>query len=337
MTKINIRLIISGMALALVGLVCFQYYLIKSVFKSKEDQFGATVKQAMAESVRMHEKQEVVYLTAQQLAANTKASSIQHIGIHQVRKTVSQKTKLKKQYPQNDLIIAEMASHRPPNELFLDQSTSASDALVKEFKMLTEAESGTIEDFLKEHQEIDGQVKEILKNHAEIEKTFHSQVGMMIDGQLNNLKKRLSGDTSTAIEQQRQPIYQPQNQNITKKNTVKTKPEQSKTPDRKISVKEAFYSAKHDANLAKDVYRNILTSSNRRPSDRINRDLLDSLLEQTLLSHGVTIPFQFAVKTVDSPARFLFVSNTNISDENYQNRGYKAALFPDDVFGEDRN
>ena len=333
MTKRNIRLIISGMALALVALVCFQYYLIRSVFKSKEDQFGATVRQAMAEAVRMHEKQEIVYLTAQQAAANTKASSLKHIGIHQEFNIKAKSHKLIKRLDKQS-IIAEMSSSRS-GELLWEQGMSTSDALVKDFKTLTEAEAETIDDFLKEHQEIDGQVKEILKSHAEMERTFQSQVGVVIDSHLGNLRKRLSGDTSTAVLQNND-LHQPSTHVLPKKVFPK-KPEVQFNKNQKTTVKEALYAAKHDANLVKDVYRNILTSSNRRPSDRINRKLLDSLLEQNFFSHGVTIPFQFAVKTVDSPARFLFVSNTSTTDESYQSRGYKAALFPDDVFGEDRN
>ena len=333
MSQRNIRLIISCMALAMVGLICFQYYLVNSVFKSKEEQFGSIVREAMEATVRMHEKQEIVFLTAQAVAANDKLNRLKEIGIH--KNTQYQKhsppkrnspklSKTSKDYP-----VIELQPLQNGNMPWQD-GMSVSDALIKDFRLFSESESEIMEDFFKEHQEIDGQVKEILKNHAEAERTFRNQVSVVIDNQLGTLKKRLSGDSASGFEQPTLPHTMP-----TQQHKPSTKQNITASSNKKTSMKEAINTATHNADVVKNVYRDIMTR-NRRPSERINQKLLDSLLEKNFQAYGIGIPYQFAVKTIDSPAEFLFVSN-NIPSADFKTKGYKAPLFPDDVFGDDRN
>jgi two-component system, OmpR family, phosphate regulon sensor histidine kinase PhoR len=303
MTKPKIIGIVVAMALALIGLIIFQLYWVRSTLLAKREQFDAAVHISMEEAVNTHEKQEILFLTTRQLITQSHNNSLKAIGI---------KHKLESKKHKQAHIIPIHSEHT--NSIRNDNIVVSTDILKKDFKTLSEGESEWIDAFFKEHQEVDGQLKEALKSHAENEQKTN-EVGLILEDQLEGLKKQLSGDSA----------FQP----ISFKN--ETKIANKKNPTARI-----IRQAEKKAEAFKTVYRSML-EQNRRPSERINHELLDSLLQAAFQKKGISIPYFIAVKTEDFPRNFLFVSNKALSEEKFRTQGYKSALFPDDLMGSDRN
>jgi two-component system phosphate regulon sensor histidine kinase PhoR len=83
--------------------------------------------------------------------------------------------------------------------------------------------------------------------------------------------------------------------------------------------------AEAQTDMIKGMLKGLLMSD-RPIADRVNRLALDTLLRQTLIERGITIPFSYGVRTRQQP-NFLFTS-LSAQPEQLNTNGYKAALFP---------
>lgn len=355
------------MSVALIGLVAFQFYWFKNAVKAKNEQFGVLVQEAMEEAVRGMEKQEVTYLLAQRIATQEKQRSLMAISkgsstpdnepappSPRRRKRNSSPSALPDQ-PQN---TASMAENRPsgqhsPWEQFNSTITAPSDVLMKDFKVIPEGELSFIQNFFRQNRNLELHFKELHQVHIDHEKQIN-EIVLILDSQLRQMS--FEEDTLQALraDSQRSRVSTWPNTN----DTPAQRPARKRTPRRSSvavakvdtsSVKhtpallkkfpaqhlqESFKRAENKSQLIKEVFNDFVRQE-RKPSDRVNRSLLDSLLRKELNNRGIAIPYEYAVKTAESPNTFLFCSTAlSAAEDRLQKEGYKAALFPNDMFSE---
>ena len=70
MTKRKIQYIIALMSFALLGLIAFQLYWLGFTMRSKKEQFGSDVRDAMQQVVRRFGQQEFYYMAQRKLEAD---------------------------------------------------------------------------------------------------------------------------------------------------------------------------------------------------------------------------------------------------------------------------
>jgi two-component system, OmpR family, phosphate regulon sensor histidine kinase PhoR len=91
MTKRKIQYIIALMAFALLGLIAFQMYWLGFTVRSKNDQFGSDVRDAMQQVVRKLSQQEMYYLMQRKIASDQNQKQLMAIA-----KPVEQQSIIKK-------------------------------------------------------------------------------------------------------------------------------------------------------------------------------------------------------------------------------------------------
>jgi two-component system phosphate regulon sensor histidine kinase PhoR len=357
MTTHKIRLIIALMSGALIGLVAFQFYWFKSAVKAKNEQFGVLVQEAMEEAVKGMEKQEVTYLLAQRIATQEKQRSLLAIGKAQQQSEPMAATTTKQRSKPIPRRPAEQrtASQASDWEQFNSTITTPSDVLMKDFKVIPEGELTFIQNFFRQNRDLEIQFKELRQVHVEHERQLN-EIVLILDGQLRQMhveEDTLHG-TSVAIKGETTSAYASPNlsEGSARRYTRRTTPKApttitasagtvvAKEPSKlsqKLppkSLQESFKRVENKSQLVKEVF-NDFVRQDRKPSDRVNRSLLDSLLRKELSNRGIDIPYEYAVKTAESPNSFLFCSTALTSTETkLRQEGYKASLFPNDMFSE---
>ena len=100
-------------------------------------------------------------------------------------------------------------------------------------------------------------------------------------------------------------------------------------PVSRTDLKQRFEKVKNQSEIVHDVLTE-LVSENRPLRERINGDLLDSLLRAELRNHQVNIPFVYGVQGRDEK-KVLFASS-HAPDARVPASAYKATLFPNDLY-----
>jgi two-component system phosphate regulon sensor histidine kinase PhoR len=100
-------------------------------------------------------------------------------------------------------------------------------------------------------------------------------------------------------------------------------------PVSRTALKQNFEKVKKQSEIVQDVLTQLVTE-NRPIRERINADMLDSLLRTEFRNHQVTIPFVYGVHSRDEK-NVIFTSN-HAPDAGVPASAYKATLFPNDLY-----
>ncbi len=339
MTKQKIQLIIALMSVALLGLIVFQFYWFRSAYQTKKELFGVTVEEAMQQAVKAMEKQEILYLTAQKIASQEKERRLSEIGKTKSAHVMPSKPPK----PAKKTEIAQINTPEPTRSEHFPAMGIPSDVLMRDFRRIPESEINFIEQFFRSNQSVDWQLRQLQQVRVENEKQFESLV-IALDNQMRRLvfEKDSVDHTGVHISVLSEGAYPP---NATpdrkirkKKEAVATKKEKDvEKPAKERGMREMLRKLENKTALMKDVFKEVVARE-RKPSDRVNRFLLDSLLKKELQNRGISIPYEYAVKTAENPAGFLFTSTALTTAENQLvNGGYRASLFPNDLFSENNH
>ena len=335
MTKQKIQLIIAFMSVALLGLIVFQFYWFRNAYQTKKELFGVTVEEAMQQAVRGMEKQEILYLTAQKVASHDKERMLLEIG-----KTKSAPV-VKPKKPTQKPVIAQINDSEPLRSEHFPAMGIPSDVLMRDFRQIPESEINFIEQFFRSNQSVDWQLRQLQQARVENEKQFESLV-IALDNQMRRLvfEKDSVDHTGVHISVLSEGTYQTNatpDRKIAKKKEVPITAKKAEKPTKERGMREMLRKLENKTALMKDVFKEVVARE-RKPSDRVNRFLLDSLLKKELQNRGISIPYEYAVKTAENPAGFLFTSTALTTAENQLvNGGYRASLFPNDLFSENNH
>ncbi len=93
-----------------------------------------------------------------------------------------------------------------------------------------------------------------------------------------------------------------------------------------------FEKTQNKANLVKDVFTDFL-QGNRNIYERLNQQMLDTLLHQELENRGIDIPYEYGVK---NDGNMIFTSYALNYDPTLTQKSYNVKLFPNDAISQNQ-
>lgn len=360
----NFRNIIILMLIALIGLITFQWYWIENAISVRQEQFDRNVNDALQETVKKIEKQEIIFLANQKMKIEEQKKLL----------AITQKKQEKKRIPKPHkadhledygVIFAPEAPQNPVqpqgyngyNAYYTPQGTeplakvrqragrgSNTVAVTDVFGATRLLEiPGRQMDLIKEMLEEQNLVVEDLnqplrnsqmrqKTAEDLIKEFNRQV-LVLNKNMNENHQILNID---GIEDHSTGFsfgYTITAPIIDSSHTIYTKPrkkrvvEKPKAEPMATAEQENMERTKNKAELVKDVLTDVIHGS-RNIHERLDRISLDTLLKKELKSRGISIPYQYIVK---NPSNMIFASFAENSIPNFVRDAYKAQLFPSDL------
>jgi two-component system, OmpR family, phosphate regulon sensor histidine kinase PhoR len=297
MTKRKIRYIIALMAFALLGLIAFQMYWLGFTVRSKNDQFGSDVRDAMQQVVRKLSQQEMYYFMQRKIASEENQKQLLAIA-----KPIEQKAKIKKRklqpvIPNNPSLAMNLGK--------MTQQQFPSDILVsKGVEIMPNGE-------IREHQEFSIDLKD------------EDMISLM------NGQKQIDDIFGEAIQRHNQMI----DDSVNRAKSLITRKIKNKKPhiDRSVQYAETAQKVKNKTELAKEVFNDYLFTK-RSIYDRVNYQILDSLLKYEIKMKGIDIPFEYGISSMENPGYLHYASSVKYKMTGLKNDKdtYEVNLFPND-------
>ncbi len=348
MTKRRIQWIIGAMSLALIGLAAFQFYWIRATMEAKQEQFDASVSEALQAVVRKMEKQEIAFLTNRKLAAEAQKQRLLAIGKPGTAQSapttpapISRRAVPRRRTPPSVAQAekagraARIANPEPVWEAHQFR-TMPTDAYFHELSILPNGQVQIIEEYIRHDLVVGAQVDEIARNRQIAEQQYNELTFKGVPRKARAAQQRRDslGQVLAASLKGQRPRAVPK----------ATRPVPGRKPTPKPAVKPAAspslsalktnfqqQSSERQAELVKDVFFDLVFKQ-RKVEDRIDRFLLDSLLKDEVHSRGIRIPFEYGVQTAGQKGQLLFTSNAGYREDRLLSEGYRASLFPNDLF-----
>jgi two-component system, OmpR family, phosphate regulon sensor histidine kinase PhoR len=297
MTKQKIRYIIALMAFALLGLIAFQMYWLGFTVRSKNDQFGSDVRDAMQQVVRKLSQQEMYYFMQRKIASEENQKQLLAIA-----KPIEQKAKIKKRklqpvIPNNQSLamnLGKMTERQFPSDILVSKGV----------EIMPNGE-------IREHQEFSIDLKD------------EDMISLM------NGQKQIDDIFGEAIQRHNQMI----DDSVNRAKSLITKKIKNKKPhiDRSIQYAETAQKVKNKTELAKEVFNDYLFTK-RSIYDRVNYQILDSLLKYEIKMKGIDIPFEYGISSMENPGYLHYASSVKYKMTGLKNDKdtYEVNLFPND-------
>jgi len=298
MTQRKIRYIIALMAFALLGLIVFQMFWLGFTVRTKNDQFGSNVRDAMQQVVRKLSQQEMYYFMQRKIA--TEENKKQLLAISKPSESsIKPKKKIAEPAPKNIPSLA-MNLDKMGDKAF------PSDILVsKGVEVLPNGE-------IREHQEYSIDLKD-------------EDVISLMNGQ-----KQLDDIFGEAIQRHNNLLIEDSIKRV-KMLISKKKKDRKPHTDQPIQDTETAQKVKNKAEMAKEVFSDFLTTK-RSIYDRINYQVLDSLLKNEIKMKGIEIPFEYGISSMENPGYLHYASSMKYKMTGLKNDKdtYEVNLFPND-------
>lgn len=323
MTKRKIQIIVGLMCLALIGLIGFQWYWIREAIAIRNDQFNQKVSESVQQVVHRLEKQEMMYLLQRRIEAEQQKSKLDRIAQLRdmpLRRTVPPKPKAPVQemvprlQPRMEIAIG-------PNgeEIHYQIITEAvpTDVLSPNFRVMADHQQRIMEEFFQAQQYGMAGIDEFVRRRMEDERRLGNAMRNMADPEIRRKgdffkKDSLSGNSAN------RKVALPENAKGSKQKSRAIL--NAGEPDR--------------AELLKEVMKDFIYT--KRPIEqRVNRFLLDTLLKKQLVQNGISLPYEFAVRGAvrGQSADSLIFSTVSMRPGEWEERSYKASLFPNETLG----
>ncbi len=296
MTKRKIQYIIALMSFALLGLIAFQMYWLGFTVRSKNEQFGSDVRDAMQQVVRKLSQQEMYYFMQRKIASDENQKQLMAIA-----KPVEQKAKTKKKsrpiVPNTPSLAMSLGKMKEPQ--------FPSDILVsKGVEILPNGD-------IREHQEFS------------IDLNDEDAISFL------NGQKQISDIFGEAIQRHNQMLQDSMNKSkplIAKK--IKTKKPHI---DRRAEYAETAQKVWNKTEMAKEVFNDYLFKK-RSIYERVNYQVLDSLLRYEVKMKGIEIPFEYGISSLENPNYLHYASSMKykVSGLKSDKDTYSVNLFPND-------
>lgn len=297
MTKRKIQYIIALMAFALLGLIAFQMYWLGFTVRSKNEQFASNVRDAMQQVVRKVSQQEMYYFMQRKIASEEKQKQLMAIA-----KPVEQKEIIKQKK------TSPIVRNNPSLAMNLDKMKEPqfpSDILVsKGVEILPNGE-------IREHQEFS------------IDLNNEDYISLM------NGQKQIDDIFGEAIQRHNQ-IFQ---DSLDRAKTLITKRIKAKRQhiDHSIQYAETAQKVKNKTEMAKEVLNDLMFNK-RSIYDRVNYQILDSLLKYEIRMKGIDILFEYGISSEENPNYLHYASSVKYKTNGMKSEKdtYTVNLFPND-------
>jgi two-component system, OmpR family, phosphate regulon sensor histidine kinase PhoR len=357
----NFNVIIGLMLFALIALIGFQWYWIENAVTVKRDQFDRKVIDAMNKSVAKIEKQEVLFLANQKIKEQenlTLASLAAPSQSKKVLKRVLKKKKSQDLKPVNTVVSNKASTPINKNKAVNNPHVQDSIFIVNQYMTKVPA----LEEFSINIQLSDAYFDErniLPQNRLAFVKRMMQQQNMAWQ-QLNNrndefqtrneslnlILNEIDREFQSFVNAQQPFLLNPgpqfaQNQFKVKPSTT-TKSQTPVNQNNKVAAtkEEPEYEwveieekdsglerSRNKANLVKDVFSDYI-QGNRDINERLNQEMLDTLLRQELTNNGIDIPYEYGVK---NNGNIMFASFGLDNNPELADLAYNVRLFPNDA------
>lgn len=310
------------MCLALIGLIGFQWYWIREAIAIRNDQFNQKVSESVQQVVHRLEKQEMMYLLQRRIEAEQQKSKLDRIAQLRdmpMKRTVPPKPKapvqevVPRMQPRMEIAIG-------PNgeEIHYQIITEAvpTDVLSPNFRVMVDHQQRIIEEFFQAQQYGMAGIDEFMRRRLEDERRLGNAMRNMADPEIRR-KGDFSKKDSVSGNIANRKVALPENAKGAQKSRAILN---AGEPDR--------------ADLLKEVMKDFIYT--KRPIEqRVNRFLLDTLLKRQLVQNGISLPYEFAVRGAvrGQSADSLIFSTVSMRPGEWEERSYKASLFPNETLG----
>lgn len=318
----------------MMALITFQWYWIENAIAEKKQQFDRNVAEAMNETVRKIERQEVIFLARQQLKVEEQQRLL---AITQSKKTPP--VRKRKTAKSASTLMPNLAAHTladsssssvlvrrfPPepsetSHSFTYQMTVRADGSPSKLVLLPSRQLEHIQKVMREQEVIWAEVSpnELLARQQRMDAYF------------DEISRELFG--FSAINES---PYEMSNETVVQHSPIPTEQVNTKTSESLLAInstqkqrklKDKIQKAQNKVELVKDVFSEFMNGK-RTIYERLNRTMLDTLLHQELNTRGIDIPFEYGVKNNGS---LVFTSFALNYDEKLLNKAYQIKLFPND-------
>jgi two-component system, OmpR family, phosphate regulon sensor histidine kinase PhoR len=296
------RVLILLMVVTMVGLISFQWYWIENAFAEKKQQFDRNVADALQETVRKIEKQEIIYVTQQKIRENEQKRLL----------AIAQKKYLKKTTRPKKIKV-DSSKTSPTTDQTLAQRASQN-------VMLPDGRNLPIlipEENLARIREIVYQQDKIWENLMQSSDNFWVR-----QQQVDNLFEAINNQLVWEYEKE-EPIAG-YNKEVTQNNVSSEKIVEE--IQEKKHEKE-WQKSQNKANLLKDVFADFIHGQ-RTIYERLNQKMVDTLLRQELKNKGIDLDYQYGVK---NDGKMIFTSYSLVYDPSLLEKAYSVRLFPNDT------
>jgi two-component system phosphate regulon sensor histidine kinase PhoR len=337
MSQQRIRWIVALMTVGLLGLVGLQLYWIGSALQLQQEQFAYKVTDALQEVVRTLERQEILYQTKQQIHSQQQQERLMAIAKKEQKKTpieaVESETTLQRERPVASAPRSSYTSSLPERQASQSATSMApagamvvqSDVLHPTVRPLTTEQMIIVEEFFRQQDELmalgDWQTR------VAQQQQFDRWLEFIMNDELHRINEQVAAKTTK--QKADAQAAKERLRRISQVNKARRRDSIEKASAQLANVKRPANMSQAKAEAQTDMIKGMLKGllmSDRPIADRVNRLALDTLLRQTLIERGITIPFSYGVRTRQQP-NFLFTS-LSAQPEQLNTNGYKAALFP---------
>lgn len=333
MTKQRIRWIAVLMTVGLLGLISLQLYWIDNALSLQKEQFDSRVTDGLQEVVRTLERQEILYLARQRM--NQQQQKQQLMAISRPSKsaeTIVRKKPVDEEEPriarhskETKPVISEPESTMgaAPVSAWQQTQVSPSDALHSDFQKLSDVQQKHFEDLVRQQDALgpdelwDLQLQQQRHFNRLVDQVFERQLRIMYGGPVVDstllLKKPLKKEPIAQKLRPRRKVSTPSASTIAA-----------------ATSKAGLQKVEQQSEMVKGVVRDLLFA-NRPIESRVNRALLDSLLKEAMAERGISIPFEYGVRTNVgmgfTKPQLVFASHSDHQIPG-KKKLYKAVLFP---------
>ncbi|GAB3329758.1 hypothetical protein GCM10027299_33610 [Larkinella ripae] len=323
------------MTVGLLGLISLQLYWIDNALSLQKEQFDSRVTDGLQEVVRTLERQEILYLARQRMNQQQQKQQLMAISRPAISKPV-EKVVRKKPVEAPEPMAArlpketkpfssepESASGTVPVSAWQQTQVSPSDAFHSDFQKLSDAQQKHFEDLVRQQDALGPD--ELWDLQMQQQRHFNRLVDQVFERQLRIMYGQPVVDSTSILKKP-----------ISKERIVqKIRPKRKVTVPQTLSIvastsKAGLKKVEQQSEMVKGVVRDLLFA-NRPIESRVNRALLDSLLKEAMAERGISIPFEYGVRTNVgmgfAKPHLLFASHSNRQMPD-KKKVYKAVLFP---------
>ncbi len=341
----NFKVLIGLMFFAMMLLIGFQWYWVESAFAMKNEQFDRKVMESLNETIRKVEKQEVIFLANQKIKASENnrlltalqpktRPSVKKISPQQIIKSTADSLRLVHRDPETENTLDFNLSY------YENKTILPSDIGGPKLIIFPENRLHFIRNMLYEQQvmweRFNQNAQDIFHKEQTFEEIIHAlneQVGFpqihqspvvynFGNDEVINQRNRASSGFSFKIYRHKDSVRaMPQARPLTSLSSGKDE-----------DIKEALEKKQNKAELVRDVFKDFIRG-NRNIYERLNQQMLDTLLRKEFQNNGVDIPFEYGVK---NNGNMIFTSYALNLNPQLTSRAYHVRLFPNDALQQDQ-
>jgi two-component system phosphate regulon sensor histidine kinase PhoR len=324
MTQKKIRLIISLMSFALLGLVAFQAYWLGFMMETKKEQFSSDVRGALEQVVRKLEKQELIILAQKQRDLQGQQDKLASMA-----KELKAKKKVKT--PNKDLAEGLNADQLAEN---FSPDHSLNRELQRQFQLEIPNDivyvrksfvlpNGQIAEITEEYQVNGGQneLNRRLREEQQLNEIFGGPRQRPLK-EFNRSNKNRNSNRLNRIQLESKIATEKVYSDLKKQTNIASK----KVEDEKRALQKVLQKTE----MAKEVFADFLFKE-RPIEQRVAPKYIDSLLARELKAKDIHLKYVFGIGGNQKKSSYVYASSPTLKNPDIQSATFFTPLFPNDL------